>query len=155
MNILVIILIELSFLFHNKETFFYSIFKATFLNNDNEIGLTFDSQGSVYIQLPKGPSYDFFKLYLFVQIFDDSDAITVFSITTPVVVEVNSTLAENLALDVLSSTSGTSSILADLANSDLKSSVNTILTITSMINENAGSITETVNSDRMKLLKKI
>jgi hypothetical protein len=110
------------------------------LNNDNPFGLTFDTIGSVNIQLPAGPSYDDHYIDLFVQVFDDTLAITVFKIPTRVMVKIDAALTSSLANEILTS----NTVLESIQKSDLKSSVNTMLTITSMVNENQDSINNEV-----------
>lgn len=44
------------------------------------MALVINEEGSIYTQLPVGASYDSYQLTLFVQVIDDLDAITVFTI---------------------------------------------------------------------------
>lgn len=65
--------------------------------------LSFNQNGLLVTQLPPGSKLDGYKLYIFVQIIDDSDAITIYEIEKPVVVQVRhdvlSQLSNQLAND--------------------------------------------------------
>jgi hypothetical protein len=98
--------------------------------------------GSVSIQLPPGPNYDAFKLKIFVQIYDNLGAISVYNITTCVTVQINASSIESIVNDVLSPVS---LVTTSILSSDLKSSANQILTIASLINQNTlTTVTDTV-----------
>jgi hypothetical protein len=111
------------------------------LNNINPIGLTFDVNGSVNIQLPAGPIYDSYKLYIFVQIYDDFGAIAVYNISNSITVRINASLTESIVKNILSPVS---SVVSSIIASDLKSSANQILTIVSMINQNHATVNDNV-----------
>ncbi|RNA19749.1 polycystic kidney disease 1-like 2 [Brachionus plicatilis] len=61
---------------------------AQYSDGSSPIALSYNQNGLLVTQLPQGLYSDGYKMHLFVQIIDDSDAITIYEIENPVVVEV-------------------------------------------------------------------
>ncbi len=59
--------------------------------------MNYNSDGQLSIQLPQGPIADDYKIYLIVNVIDDTDGTTVYNILDPVIVLPNSDLANDLA----------------------------------------------------------
>jgi hypothetical protein len=107
----------------------------------------------VSVQLPVGPSDDSFKLNLFVQIFDDSDAYATFYIPTPVKVELNTSLTDLIATDLLSVNSLVlNQLKSTLHSNNFQRSINTILSFATMVNHYSETITLEVNRFFLNLL---
>ncbi len=105
------------------------------------------------VQLPVGPSDDSFKLNLFVQIFDDSDAYATFYIPTPVKVELNTSLTDLIATDLLSVNSLVlNQLKSTLHSNNFQRSINTILSFATMVNHYSETITLEVNRFFLNLL---
>lgn len=85
------------------------------------------------IQLPQGPQSDSYKLYLFVNIIDDSLGVTVYNISTPVQVNQNQNLASSLLNDVLTN-NPFSSFLNNLQSGNLYVMAKTIIGIACVFN---------------------
>ena len=80
-----------------------------------------------------GTTNDSYKIDLYVQIFDDSDAITVYKINDWVNVEANIDLFESIVSDIVfSNSSVNASFISNLTNSDVYTQVNTILSMSSV-----------------------
>ncbi len=86
--------------------------------------------------MPAGPRTDNFQLTLFVQVFDDSKAITVFTLPIRVVVEVDAAALTNL---ISSITSGSTAFLDELRSSDTVIASSKVMSLTSMFTSAASS----------------
>ena len=65
---------------------------ATYSGNVNPISINFNSLGIGNLQLPQGPESDSYFIYLSVNIIDDTNGVTTFTLPNPVVVLPNSDL---------------------------------------------------------------
>ena len=95
--------------------------------------MNYNSNGDLYIQLPQGPDYDAFKLYLFVNIIDDTYGVTVYNITQPVTVMPNDNLANNLAASIASNDPN-SPFLQDLNSGNLNLVAKNVIALSSVFN---------------------
>ena len=86
-----------------KIKFINEILKATWLNASSDSLVTYNAAGIANVELPPGSSSDSHKIYVFVQIFDNSGAYTVYNLTSPVIVQINSSLVASMTADSLSS----------------------------------------------------
>ena len=76
---------------------------------------------------------DAYKIYLFVNIIDDSGGTTVYNITTPVIVTSNNALANNLA-SAISSNDPASPLLTDLNSGNLNLVAKNVIALSSVFN---------------------
>ena len=110
------------------------------MGNSNPASIAVNSDGKANVKLPAGPQHDSYRINLFVQIYDDSNAITVYHIATQVTVTVDTQVASNLASDL---TSGSSAVLAQIQNADMNVAINTMLTISSVVSQAAQQVRST------------
>jgi len=92
----------------------------------------------VNIQLPQGPEFDFYKIYLFVNVIDDSFGTTVFTITTPVNVFPDYQLANSLAASI-SNNDPNSPILQALNSGNLNIIAKNVIALTTVFNIQSSS----------------
>ena len=74
---------------------------AKYSDGSSPMAINYNTEGNLKTQLPQGLKSDSYKLYIFVQVIDDSDAITVFEIPEPVVVEVKPGFVDELSQQLL------------------------------------------------------
>ena len=110
--------------------------------NENPIALNYNSDGNLWIQLPQGPDYDGNKLYLFVNIIDDTYGSTVFNIQQPVVVTPNNNLADQLAATITSNDPN-SPFLQDINSGNVNLVAKNVIALTSVFNIQALSSSQT------------
>lgn len=106
---------------------------ATYKGNLNPIALNYNSQGTLSIQLPQGPSTDSYNIYLYVNVIDDSLGLVTYNITNPIQVTPNQNLANNLLADILSN-DPKSLFLNNLQSGNLNTISKTIIGIASLFN---------------------
>ena len=122
-------------------------FFATYSGNENPIALNYNSNGDLYIQLPQGPDYDSYKLYLFVNIIDDTYGVTVYNIVKPVTVMPNVNLANNLAASIASNDPD-SSFLQNINSRNLNLVAKNVIALTSVFNiQSLSTPTATASTD--------
>ena len=114
---------------------FYNYFfiLATYTGNDNPIALNYNSNGDLWIQLPQGPDSDGNKIYLFVNIIDDTYGVSVYNIPQPVIVTPNNNLADQLAA-TLTSNDPNSPFLQDLNSGNVNLVAKNVIALTSVFN---------------------
>ena len=61
------------------------------------MALSFNSNGELDTQLPQGPSNDAYKIYLSVNIIDDTDGASFYNISSPIIVLPNDMLFDDLS----------------------------------------------------------
>lgn len=105
-------------------------------NDSNPIALNFNSEGSITMQLPPGPSNDDNRLYLFVQVFDDSDSYTKYELANPVVVKIDQALVEEAMNGILNDPANFKDNLLSL---DADAAANTLIIFSHILNEQARS----------------
>jgi hypothetical protein len=104
--------------------------------------LNYNQNGILDIQLPQGPTTDSYRQYIFVNIIDDSNGITVFTIETPVVVTPNDALVTQL-LDSLSSSDMSSQFMLNLNSGNLNLITKNIIGLSSVLNAQQMTSTST------------
>jgi hypothetical protein len=130
----------------------YFFILATYKGNLNPIALNYNSQGTLSIQLPQGPETDSYKIYLYVNVIDDSLGITVFNITNPIQVMPNQNLADNLLADFLSN-DPSSPFLSNLQSGNLNTISKTIIGIATVFNiENSVNLIENNMTSVIRIL---
>ena len=106
---------------------------ATYAGNQIPIALNYNSNGLLSIQLPEGPSSDSYRVYLFVNIVDDTYGTTVYNIPLPMTVFPNNNLADSLAQSI-SSNDPTCPLLVDLNSGNLNLVSKNVIALTSVFN---------------------
>ena len=98
------------------------------MNNTNPIQLSYNANATLTTILPLGPSHDSYRLSVFIQIIDDSNAITVYNLPYKVIVKPSASAANNEMNNLLS---GSSTLFKNLNLKDLSKNV---ISFTSMLN---------------------
>ena len=106
---------------------------ATYLGNNNPIGLSFDYNGSVTVQLPAGPAYDNYELNLFVAVFDDLNGPTIFYLNETVIVNIDMPLIDGIVSSILTNDLS-SAIVSVLSSGSIKDASNNIISLSSTLN---------------------
>lgn len=88
--------------------------------------------GSVTFQLPHGPEEDNYKIFVYVDVYDDSDGITRFDIPNQVVVEPNEDKINQLIENFLAPNN--SEFIDTFKNASVQTTSTFILSLTAMIN---------------------
>jgi hypothetical protein len=112
----------------------------------NLISLNYNSNGQVSVQLPQGPQSDSYKIYLSVNIIDDTYGVTAFVIKTPVIVMPNDALAMSLMQSMMNNDANNKMIIEMNSNNINMVAANAIALSTMF---NIDSINETnINNDK-------
>ena len=109
------------------------MFKASYQGNPNPIALNYNEIGTVTLQLPQGPISDSYKIYLFVNIIDDTYGNTVYNLTYPVSVFPNDLLVVSLSASI-SSGDMNNPVFADLNSGNLNLVANNVISLTTAFN---------------------
>lgn len=107
---------------------------VSYKNNQSILNIGNNATGYFYSQLPPGDTSDSNRLYVFVQIIDDSGSMAVYYITAPVIVPLQSSTLINNANDILSMTSG-SYIVSCITSSDISVASSGIIAFWSSLNQ--------------------
>ena len=118
--------------------------KATYTGNKNPIALNYNFDGNLNIILPQGPSTDDFKLYLFVNIVDDTNGITVYKIPQPVFVLPNNKLVTTL-VDAVSQNDQSNNFLVEVNSGNLNLVAQNVIALTSLFNIQSSTPTASMN----------
>lgn len=113
-------------------------FFASFTNNASIVNLGNNQTGFFNTTLPAGLSTDSNKLYLFVQVFDNSGGITPYYITTSVVVEMKTSTLLSSQADILSGASS-SPLVQSMKSADLSVASSAIIAYASSFNQIAST----------------
>jgi len=124
--------------------------------------LNYNSDGVLPVQLPQGPDYDSYKIYLFVNVIDDSYGTTVYNLPDPVYVYPNREIADNLLNEILAD-SPRSTIVTSLSSGNLKTVANFVTTLSTQLNiqsamnatNDTNSTTLTAEQEKKALLREI
>lgn len=95
--------------------------------------MTYNPEGMISVQLPQGPDYDSFKIYLFVNIIDDSGGITVYKLLNPVYVYPNEEATYRVVNEILEN-NPRSLIVTNLNSGNLKTVTNFVSILSTQIN---------------------
>lgn len=125
--------------------FFILNYEATYSGNYNPIALNYNKKGDLFIKLPQGPAYDSYKLYLFVNIIDDTYGTIVYNITQPVTVMPNDNLANSLAASI-STNDPNSPFLQALNSGNLNLVAKNVIALSSVFNIQSLSATSSATS---------
>ena len=111
------------------------------MNDSNPIALNYNQNGIVNITLPQGPSYDEYRISIFVQIIDDCDAITVYNIPYKITVQPKPGLLEDVTSQLLGNQmSASSPFFKDLLSGDLNLCAKNIISMQSIANSQSNSL---------------
>ena len=112
--------------------------------------MNYNSLGQISLQLPQGPSADSFKIYLFVNVIDDTYGVTVYNITSPVTVTPNDALADSLAVSI-SSGDASSQALVALNSGNLNLVAKNVIALSTAFNiqSTATSSNQTMNQTQL------
>jgi hypothetical protein len=106
---------------------------VTYRGLSNPVSLSYNSIGNLSIQLPQGPKSDSYRIYLFVNIIDDSLGTTVYNLTLPISVTSNKLLVQNL-MGSISSNDMSNSIYADLNSGNLNLVTKNVVSLSTSLN---------------------
>jgi hypothetical protein len=98
------------------------------------VGLGTSTNGALNTQLPLGASYDSYQLSIFVQIMDNDNGISYYTISNQLVVQANTSATESIFSAILN-TDTSSSVLSTLNSGSPEASISTILTLSSVLND--------------------
>ena len=131
---------------------FYST--ATYLGNLNLISLSSNTNGQINFQLPQGPQSDTYKIYLVVNVKDNSNGVTTYNISTPVNVLSNDTSVQSLTDSILNlnGNGSNSQILNSLNSGDTNLVTSNVLALTSLINAQSTSDNSSSNSENSQMI---
>jgi hypothetical protein len=127
---------ELNFLIKKK--------LATYSGNSNPIALNYNRNGDLFIQLPQGPAYDSYKLYLFVNIIDDTYGTIVYNITQPVTV-----MPDNNFASFITATDPNSPFFQDLNSENLNIVAKNVIALSSVFNIQSLSASSSATSSSL------
>ena len=117
------------------------------------IMLNYNSNGNLSVQLPSGLSSDSYKLYLHVQVIDDSNGQTFFSIAEPVIIlpsKINvASLIESLTIKYPSNR-----FLVELTTGNLNLICKNVISLSSFMNIYESNETNETNNE-MALLRNV
>ena len=102
----------------------------------NSVLLNFNSRGQISLQLPQGSQSDFYKLYIYVSIIDDSNGKTVYTFSNPVYVYPNKNQTSFLAevYQSLFNNDPTNQLIVDLNSQSLNPVCNSVVLLASNMN---------------------
>jgi hypothetical protein len=106
----------------------------------------------ISVQLPQGPDYDFYKIYLLVNIIDDSGGITVYKFAEPVYVYPNKEATDRIINEILEN-NPRSLIVTNLNSGNLKTVTNFVSILSTQINmQNIVAPTNSANNSNSSTL---
>lgn len=112
---------------------------AAYTNNQSAVNIGNNETGYFYTNLPAGLYSDSYKLYLFVQVFDNLGAITAYYISTPVIVQMDMSLLVSSATDMLSGSKG-NPLIDRMQSSDLSEASSAIISYAATFNQVAAGL---------------
>jgi hypothetical protein len=124
------------------------------LGNLNLISLSSNTNGQINFQLPQGPQSDTYKIYLVVNVKDNSNGVTTYNISTPVNVLSNDTSVQSLTDSILNlnGNGSNSQILNSLNSGDTNLVTSNVLALTSLINAQSTSDNSSSNSENSQMI---
>ena len=120
----------------------------------NLISLSSNSNGQISFQLPQGPQSDSYKIFLSVNIKDNSNGVITYNISTPVTVLPNDTSVQSLTDSILNfnGNGSNSQILNNLNSGDTNLVTSNVLALTSLINAQSNSENSSSNNDNSQMI---
>jgi hypothetical protein len=119
------------------------------------LALSYNSDGILAVRLPQGPDYDSYRLYIYVNIIDESHGFTTYHITKPVQVYPNNALADNLLKTALTNDPRNPAVVS-LNTGNIKTVANFVTTLTTQINlkgpgdTNTSDVNQTIAEQNQK-----
>ena len=113
-------------------------FLVNYKDNQNPIALSYNTNGELNVQLPQGPDTDSFKIYLSVNVIDDTNGYTSYAITRPVIVSPNDELANNLA-DSIENNDYSSPLFVSLNSGNLNLVAKNVIALSTAFNFQSSS----------------
>lgn len=103
--------------------------------------------------MPLGPDYDSFKLYVFVNIIDDSNGVTTFQIQSPIQVFPETKLLNSYIDEMISSTQSSSSLVTKLQQGSINFVSSLIISLSSSLNmiTNQSSLSNNSSQENLSL----
>ena len=95
--------------------------------------MSYNSIGNIYTLLPEGPAEDSHKIYIIVNIIDDSNGKTEYKMANPITVWPNVEIASNL-VDMVSSNDPNSPIIQDLNSGNVNLVAGNSLVLSCVLN---------------------
>ena len=106
--------------------------KASYSGLDSPLTLNYNSNGVISLQLPQGPQSDSYYIYLSVNVIDDSDGSTTFTISSPVQVLPNNNTG--IFESILADKSSSQTILEQLNSGNLNLISSTVISLANSLN---------------------
>ena len=119
------------------------------MGNLNKISLNYNSVGQISLQLPQGPQTDSYKIYLSVNIIDDTYGLTTYSIINPVIVSPNNALIDGL-MQSITNNELNNQMMIDMNSNNLNMVAANTIALSTFFNiqsQNQTSIVTNDNSD--------
>lgn len=104
------------------------------------MALSYNADGILAVQLPQGPESDSYKLYIYVNIIDESYGFTTYHVAKPVQVYPNTELVEKLLKTSLTNDPRNQAVV-NLNTGNLKTVASFVTTLTTEINQKETFIT--------------
>ena len=122
------------------------------------MALGYNSIGNISLLLPQGPQADSYRIYLFVNVVDDTLGTTVYTLPSPLIVNTNDAILSSL-IESIATKDMTSSIYADLNSGNLNLVTNNVISLMTVINTKTiilnASTNEQMSSLRDILIEKL
>ncbi|CAF0988120.1 unnamed protein product, partial [Brachionus calyciflorus] len=123
-----------------------------FVRNSKEsspIAINYNQNGTLITKLPQGLKENSYKLFVFVQVIDDSDGITIYEIPQIITVELMSGFLNDFSNQILNNPEQ-SNFLNDIKNGNLQDSSSSLISINSLINNEENSSNLLVEKQKLK-----
>ncbi len=95
--------------------------------------MNYNSNGTLTVQLPLGPEYDSFNIYILVHVIDDTKGRTIYNITKPVRVYPNKNLTNTIMQNILD-LEPSSQFLQELNDKDIQKAAKNIIGLSNSLN---------------------
>jgi len=127
----------------------YCFFKtATYSGNLNLISLNYNSNGQISLQLPQGPQSDSYKIYLSVNVIDDTNGVTSYNLkNNPIIVKPNDALAQSL-MQSMKANDQSNQFIAGLNSGNLNLIAANVIALSSVFNAESDGSLNTSNTSK-------
>lgn len=110
----------------------------------NLISLNYNTNGQINVQLPQGPQIDSYKIYLSVNIIDDTHGLTTFTLNSPVIVIPNDALTLSLTQSMLNNDQS-NQMIKDMNSNNLNIIASNAIALSTVLNAQNETTNETNN----------